>query len=167
MENAITAVHVKLVDDMTGNELAGASLQVTDPEGNPVEAWVTKTSDGYTIKGLELDTQYTIMEIMPRDGYLTDFTGASMTSENGVIAEAHGAQISFMLTDVKTGVTEDGKIDKTTIPEITRIILENPFVTGEVRVNKDGEMLESWTWLIKRRRSSNLCSSMEENRWKT
>ena len=149
VENAITAVHVKLVDDMTGNELAGASLQVTDPEGNPVEAWVTKTSDGYTIKGLELDTQYTITEIMPRDGYLTDFTGASMTSENGVIAEAHGAQISFMLTDVKTGVTEDGKIDKTTIPEITRIILENPFVTGEVRVNKDGEMLESWTWLDK------------------
>ena len=149
VENAITAVHVKLVDDMTGNELAGASLQVTDPEGNPVEAWVTKTSDGYTIKGLELDTQYTITEIMPRDGYLTDFTGASMTSENGVIAEAHGAQISFMLTDVKTGVTEDGKINKTTIPEITRIILENPFVTGEVRVNKDGEMLESWTWLDK------------------
>ena len=72
-----------------------------------MEAWVTKTSDGYTIKGLELDTQYTITEIMPRDGYLTDFTGASMTSENGVIAEAHGAQISFMLTDVKTGVTED------------------------------------------------------------
>ena len=149
VENAITAVHVKLVDDMTGNELAGASLQVTDPEGNPVEAWVTKTSDGYTIKGLDLDTQYTITEIMPRDGYLTDFTGASMTSENGVIAEAHGAQISFMLTDVKTGVTEDGKIDKTTIPEITRIILENPFVTGEVRVNKDGEMLESWTLLDK------------------
>ena len=149
VENAITAVHVKLVDDMTGNELAGASLQVTDPEGNPVEAWVTKTSDGYTIKGLDLDTQYTITEIMPRDGYLTDFTGASMTSENGVIAEAHGAQISFMLTDVKTGVTEDGKLDKTTIPEITRIILENPFVTGEVRVNKDGEMLESWTWLDK------------------
>lgn len=149
VENAITAVHVKLVDDMTGNELAGASLQVTDPEGNPVEAWVTKTSDGYTIKGLELDTQYTITEIMPRDGYLTDFTGASMTSENGVIAEAHGAQISFMLTDVKTGVTEEGKIDKITIPEITRIILENPFVTGEVRVNKDGEMLESWTLLDK------------------
>ena len=149
VENAITAVRIKLVDDMTGNELAGASLQVTDPEGNPVEAWITKTSDGYTIKGLNPDTQYTITETMPRDGYLVNFTGASMTSENGVIAEPHGAQISFMLSDVKTGVTEDGKIDKATIPEITRIVLENPFVTGEVRVNKDGEMLESWTLLDK------------------
>ena len=72
-----------------------------------------------------------------------------MTSENGVMTEPHGAQVSFMITDVRTGVTEDGKIDKATIPEMTRIILENPFVTGEVRVNKDGEMLESWTLLDK------------------
>ena len=149
MENAITAVHVKLVDDMTGNELAGASLQVTDPSGNPVEAWVTETSDGYLIKGLNPDTQYTITETMPRDGYLVEFTGASIISENGIITDPHGAQVSFMLTDVQTGATEAGKIDKTTIPEMTRIILENPFVTGEVRVNKDGEMLESWTLLDK------------------
>lgn len=149
VENAITVVNVKLVDDMTGNELDGAALQVTDPAGNPVEAWITKTSDGYTIKGLNPDMQYTITENVPREGYLVNFTGASIISENGIVSEPHGAQVSFMLTDVKTGVTEDGKIDKTTIPEITRIILENPFVTGEVRVNKDGEMLESWSLLDK------------------
>ena len=149
MENAITVVNVKLVDDLTGNELAGASLQVEDPEGDPVKAWITKTSDGYTIKGLNPDIQYTITENAPREGYLIDFTGASINSENGVIAKPHGARVSFMLTDVKTGVTEDGKIDKTTIPEMTRIILENPFVTGEVRVNKDGELLESWSLLDK------------------
>ncbi len=149
VENAITVVNVKLVDDLTGNELAGASLQVADPEGNPVEAWITKTSDGYTIRGLNPDIQYTITENVPRDGYLVNFTGASINSENGVIAKLHGARVSFMLTDVKTGVTEDGKIDKTTIPEMTKIILENPFVTGEVRVNKDGEMLESWSLLDK------------------
>ena len=147
VENAITVVNVKLIDDMTGNELAEASLQVTDPEGKPVEAWMTKTSDGYTIKGLNPDTQYTITETMPRDGYLVEFTGASMTSENGVIAKPHGAQVSFMITDVQTGVTDDGKIDKTTIPELTQITLENPFVTGEVRLAKDGEVLESWTLL--------------------
>ncbi len=147
VENAITVVNVKLIDDMTGNELAGASLQITDPEGNPVEAWMTKTSDGYIIRGLNPDTQYTITEIMPRDGYLVEFTGVSMTSENGVIAKPHGAQVSFMITDIQTGVTSDGKIDKTTIPELTQITLENPFVTGEVRLTKDGEVLESWTLL--------------------
>ena len=83
---------------------------LTDPEGNPVEAWITKTSDGYTIRGLNPDIQYTITENVPRDGYLVNFTGASINSENGVIAKLHGARISFMLTDVKTGVTEDGKI---------------------------------------------------------
>ncbi len=149
VENAITVVNVKLVDDLTGNELARASLQVADPEGNLVKAWITKTSDGYTIKGLNPDTRYTITENAPREGYLIDFTGASINSENGVITKPQGARVSFTIGDVKTKVTEDGKIDKTTIPEMTKIILENPFVTGEVRVNKDGEMLESWSLLDK------------------
>ena len=149
VENAITVVNVKLVDDLTGNELAGASLQVTDPEGNPVEAWITKTSDGYTIKGLNPDIRYTITENVPRNGYLVNFTGASINSENGVIAKPQGAQVSFTIGNVQTKVTEDGKIDKTTIPEMTKIILENPFVIGEVRINKDGELLESWSLLDK------------------
>lgn len=149
IENAVTSLNIRLIDDMTGNELAGASLQVEDPEGNPVKAWITKVSGGYTIKGLEPDTLYTVTETMPRDGYLVSFTGASMSSVNGTITEPHGSRVSFMLEDVTTGVTDTGKLDKTTIPKTAQIILENPFVTGEVRVNKDGEMLESWTLLQK------------------
>ena len=149
VENAITAVRIRLVDDLTGNELAGASLQVSDSEGTPVHAWITRVDGGFVIKGLQPDTQYTITENVPREGYLANFTGAFMTAENGIFTEPHGAQISFMLSDVTTGVTEEGKIEKETIPETAEIVLENPFVTGEVRVNKDGEMLESWTLINK------------------
>ena len=149
VENAITAVRIRLVDDLTGNELAGASLQVSDPEGIPVHAWITRVDGGFVIKGLQPDTQYTITENVPREGYLVNFTGAFMEAENGILTEPHGAQISFMLSDVTTGVTEEGKIEKETIPETAEIVLENPFVTGEVRVNKDGEMLESWTLINK------------------
>ena len=149
VENAITAVRIRLVDDLTGNELAGASLQVSDPEGTPVRAWITRVDGGFVIKGLQPDTQYTITENVPREGYLVNFTGAFMEAENGILTEPHGAQISFMLSDVTTGVTEEGKIEKETIPETAEIVLENPFVTGEVRVNKDGEMLESWTLINK------------------
>ena len=149
VENAITAVRIRLVDDLTGNELAGASLQVSDPEGTPVHAWITRVDGGFVIKGLQPDTQYTITENVPREGYLVNFTGAFMEAENGILTEPHGAQISFMLSDVTTGVTEEGKIEKETIPETAEIVLENPFVTGEVRVNKDGEMLESWTLINK------------------
>ena len=149
VENAITAVRIRLVDDLTGNELAGASLQVSDPEGTPVRAWITRVDGGFVIKGLQPDTQYTITENVPREGYLVNFTGAFMEAENGILTEPHGAQISFMLSDVTTGVTEEGKIEKETIPETAEIVLENPFVTGEVRVNKDGEMLESWSLINK------------------
>ena len=42
-------------------------------------------------------------------------------------------------------VNENGKIDKTTVPARTEILLENPMVVGNVRINKDGEVLDSWT----------------------
>lgn len=149
VENAVTAVRIRLVDDMTGNELADASLQITDPAGNPVEAWITRAYGGYLVKGLDPDTQYTITENVPRTGYLVNFTGAFAVSDNAVLGEPQGAQVSFMLSDVRTEVTEDGKADKTSIPELTEIILENPFVTGEVRAYKDGDVLENWTFLYK------------------
>ena len=63
------------MDDLTGNELAGASLQVSDPEGTPVRAWITRVDGGFVIKGLQPDTQYTITENVPREGYLVNFTG--------------------------------------------------------------------------------------------
>lgn len=140
VENAITEVNIKLVDDLTGNELAGASLNITDVAGNPVKAWITKTEDGYTVKGLDVDTDYTITETVPREGYLVDFTGVAIRSQNASIAQPAGPKVSFRLTDIPI----DGKA---AIPERTDIRIENSYVIGNVRVNKDGEMLESWTLL--------------------
>lgn len=149
VENAITEVSIKLVDDMTGNELAGATLTITDEEGKIVDAWLTKVENGYTVKGLDVDKNYTITETAPRDGYLVDFTGASMKSENATIEQPVGEKVRFKLADVATSVNENGKIDKTTVPVRTEILLENPMVVGNVRINKDGEVLNSWTVLDK------------------
>lgn len=147
LENVITEVSVKLVDDMTGNELAGATLTITDEEGKIVDAWFTEVENGYTIKGLDVDKNYTITETIPRDGYLVDFTGVSMKSENGSLEKLEGANVRFRLTDVATNVDENGKIERDTIPARTNILLENPMVVGDVRINKDGEVLDSWTLL--------------------
>lgn len=149
VENAITEVSIKLVDDMTGNELAGATLTITDEEGKIVDAWLTKVENGYTVKGLDVDKNYTITETAPRDGYLVDFTGASMKSENATIEQPVEEKVRFKLADVAAGVNENGKIDKTTVPARTEILLENPMVVGNVRINKDGEVLNSWTVLDK------------------
>lgn len=149
VENAITAVKIRLTDNMTGNELADAALQVTDEDGNIVDAWITKVENGYVIKGLDVDTKYTIVETAPRDGYLSDITDASVVSGNTELEAPEENQVSFMIHDVATKTTSSGKLDKTSVPETAEMILENAFVVGEVRLNKDGEKLESWTLVDK------------------
>jgi len=143
VENAITEVNIKVVDDKTYHELSNAAIQVVDKDGNVVEAWITKTGDGYTIKGLNTDTEYTIVEVTPRDGYLNKVTDIY---EEGSL---NLSGMTFVIPSATTGITDEGSLDKATIPEAGRIVLANPFVTGDVRLNKDGEMLDSWTLIDK------------------
>ena len=148
VENAVAEVSVQLVDDLTGNELAGAVLNISDANGNPVAAWTTKTEGGYIVKGLNPGVEYTITESVPRDGYLVNFSNA-IISGNAAVLNQSGATLKFKIADVATGVDGNGNIDKDTIPEKVEILLKNPYVVGDVRVNKNGEMVESWTLLDK------------------
>ena len=72
-ENPITELKVYLKDDLTFNELADATIHLLDPDGNVVEAWITAVSDGYVIKGLNTETEYTLLEVVARNGYLIDY----------------------------------------------------------------------------------------------
>ena len=67
-------LHIRLQDDLTHNELADACLEITDEKGEPVETWMTRVDNGYTIRGLSVDKCYTITEKLPREGYLVKFT---------------------------------------------------------------------------------------------
>ncbi len=58
-------------------------------------------------------------------------------------------QVTFRLTDVPAEVGEDGKVDPKTLPSVTEITLKNAFVVGDIRLSKDGEVLNSWTLLDK------------------
>ena len=148
-ENPITELKVYLKDDLTFNELADATIHLLDPDGNVVEAWITEVSDGYVIKGLNTETEYTLLEAVARNGYLIDYTGNEIVSENGEVLSMEDSSLKFILHDVETGVTEDGSIDKSTIPDMTVITLLNKFVTGDILLNKDGEVIESWTLVDK------------------
>lgn len=148
-ENPITELKVYLKDDLTFNELADATIHLLDPDGNVVEAWITEVSDGYVIKGLNTETEYTLLEAAARNGYLIDYTGNEIVSENGEVLSMEDSRLKFILHDVETGVTEDGSIEKSTIPGMTEITLLNKFVTGDILLNKDGEVIESWTLVDK------------------
>ena len=149
VENPITKVDIRVVDDMTYQDLGSVSIRILDEDGQTVDAWITQTGTGYAVKGLNVNEKYTIEEVVPRTGYLTNYTGASIDSENAVMERPQENKVSFTINDVPAGTTEGGKIDKNTIPEETHIVLENRFVVGEVRINKDGERLESWSLIDK------------------
>ena len=55
--------------DIIGDELAGATMQVLDEEGNVVDEWVSST-EPHKIKGLEEGKSYTLHEEIAIEGYV-------------------------------------------------------------------------------------------------
>lgn len=130
VENAPTKLTIRLQDDLTHNELADACLEITDEKGEPVETWMTRVDNGYTIRGLSVDKCYTITEKLPREGYLVKFTESYTESGNVELREPEGAKVEFRIPDAPGSVTEGGHLNPASVPETGCIVLENPFVTG-------------------------------------
>ncbi len=56
--------------DLTGeNELAGATLQVVDVDGNVVDEWVS-TDEAHKVSGLVEGNDYSLIEVVAPDGYV-------------------------------------------------------------------------------------------------
>lgn len=149
VEDPISSVHITLIDDLTGNTLENGSFQIKDEDGNIVDAWITGENGDYTIKGLEFDKTYEIIETLPREGYLNSITNVHFNSDNGQLLEADESSIKFILKETTVIPDDDGNIDPESIPGTTEIILSNPFVVGEVEISKNGEVLDSWTLIDK------------------
>lgn len=69
-EDEPTTFEITKSDLTTGEELPGAKLKVSDPEGNVVDEW-TSGSTPHIIKELEVGKKYTLTETIPADGYAT------------------------------------------------------------------------------------------------
>lgn len=69
-EDESTTFEITKSDLTTGEELPGAKLKVSDPEGNVVDEW-TSGSTPHIIKELEVGKKYTLTETIPADGYAT------------------------------------------------------------------------------------------------
>ncbi len=70
MEDDITRIEVSKTDLTTGEELAGASLRLTDSEGEIVEEWISGEAP-HRITKLTVGETYTLTETRPADGYVT------------------------------------------------------------------------------------------------
>ena len=66
--NVRTTVDISKQDITNGKELPGAQLEITDAEGNVVAGW-TSAKTPHTVRGLELEKEYTLTERRAPDTY--------------------------------------------------------------------------------------------------
>ena len=66
--NLRTSVDISKRDITNGKELPGAKLEIRDADGNLVEGWISGKAP-HTVRGLELEKEYTLTEKRAPDGY--------------------------------------------------------------------------------------------------
>ena len=127
-EDEQTTVELSKADLTDKKELPGASLKVTDEDGNTVDEWVSK-EEAHIIKGLIVGKKYKMTETKPADGYVTA-ERIEFTVENTKEVQKHQ-----MLDDVtKVEISKKDITDSSEVPGAKLIILD-----------KDGKKVESWT----------------------
>ena len=127
-EDEQTAVELSKADLTDKKELPGASLKVTDEDGNTVDEWVSK-EEAHIIKGLIVGKKYKMTETKPADGYVTA-ESIEFTVENTKEVQKHQ-----MLDDVtKVEISKKDITDSSEVPGAKLIILD-----------KDGKKVDRWT----------------------
>ena len=127
-ENEATTVELTKSDLTTGEELPGAHLEVTDEDGNVVDAWVS-TEEAHVIKELVVGKTYTMTETKPADGYVTA-ESIEFTIENTADIQKHEMKDDATKVQIsKTDITGDHEV-----PGAKLTILD-----------ENDQVVESWT----------------------
>lgn len=127
-EDEQTTVELSKADLTDKKELPGASLKVTDEDGNTVDEWVSK-EEAHIIKGLIVGKKYKMTETKPADGYVTA-ESIEFTVKNTKEVQKHQ-----MLDDMtKVEISKKDIADSSEVPGAKLIILD-----------KDGKKVDSWT----------------------
>lgn len=137
VKNAVTRAKLFLKDDRTGNELAGAVLQVSDESGRIHTVIHTENTEGagHLILGLIPGKTYKIAEIMPRSGYTSEIHIPD--SMQGILKRKGRSEVTFSIPEVSTDA------DLENLPGRPVIEIENAFLTGKVCIAKKGELLNT------------------------
>ena len=134
--NDTTAVEFSKTDITGDKELSGAKLTVLDENGKVIDSWIS-SSKSHKIEGLEVDKTYTLVEEIPAEGYVK-------------------------ATEIKFTVKNTGEVQKVImidkIVEVLKVDKDGkPIVGAKLKViNKNGDLLDSWTTDGKAHRVSGL-----------
>ena len=142
--NLRTTVNISKQDITNGKELPGAKLEIRDADGNLVEGW-TSGKVPHTVRGLELEKEYTLMEKRAPDGYAEAESivfklvqeGTEQVNEVYVKSDNDWVKLGDATVILQDAPVLD--IDKT---DIAGNLL--PGATLTIR-DADGEVIDTWT----------------------
>ena len=142
--NLRTGVDISKQDITNGKELPGAKLEIRDADGNLIEGWISGKVP-HTVRGLELEKEYTLTEKRAPDGYAEAESIVFKLVQNGteqvneVYVKSDGDWVKL---DDATLIMQDAPvldIDKT---DIAGNLL--PGATLTIRDAND-EVVDTWT----------------------
>ena len=141
--NLRTSVDISKQDITNGKELPGAKLEIRDADGSLVEDW-TSGKVPHTVRGLELEKEYTLTETRAPDGYVEAESIVFKLVQEGTeqVNEVYvKSDDDWVKLDDATVVMQDAPvldIDKT---DIAGNLL--PGATLTIR-DADGEVIDTW-----------------------
>ncbi len=141
--NLRTSVDISKQDITNGKELPGAKLEIRDADGNLVEGW-TSGKVPHTVRGLELEKEYTLTERRAPDGYAEAESIVFKLVQDGTeqVNEVYvKSDDDWVKRDEATVIMQDAPvldIDKT---DIAGNLL--PGATLTIR-DADGEVIDTW-----------------------
>ena len=141
--NLRTTVAISKQNITNGKELLGAKLEIRDADGNLVEGW-TSGKVPHTVRGLELEKEYTLTETRAPDGYAEAESIVFKLVQNGTeqVNEVHvKSEDDWVKLDDATIIMQDAPvldIDKT---DIAGNLL--PGATLTIR-DADSEVIDTW-----------------------
>ena len=125
IENQPTESHFTKVDATTKEELSGAKLQITDPDGNVIEEWIS-TKEPHIVYALPAGNYTLHEELAPyKEGYVSAAEVAFEIKEDGSITEVE--------MEDEYSRTEISKTDSTTGEELKGAKLQILDAEGTVR----------------------------------
>ncbi|MCD7955845.1 MAG: DUF5979 domain-containing protein [Lachnospiraceae bacterium] len=141
VDNYITRVVVNLMDYDTEVELDGAMFQILDEEGDVVAEFASANGANTVIRGLGLDTVYTIVETIPRSGYTTAFYAkdgyTSEYAESGYMVNKRYYDAVDLETQTVKNNTATFVIEDTGDVQVISLFAKP--VTADLTVTKSGE----------------------------
>ena len=131
--NLRTTVNISKQDVTNGKELPGAKLEIHEADGKLIESW-TSAKAPHTVRGLELDKEYTLIEKRAPEAYAE--------AENIVFKLVQVGNEQENEVHVKTGGTWE-KLDDTTV------VMQDAPVLDIDKVDAGGTLLPGATLTIR------------------